>query len=85
MTDDTTSGAALQGGDGDARREAARLMGQASTEQKAAAARTNGRKGGRPKGIPASEETKRKISEARRRRDGPQAPEQVSRTLIQEG
>lgn len=67
MADDTTSGAALQGGDGDARREAARLMGQASTEQKAAAARTNGRKGGRPKGTPASEETKRKISEARRR------------------
>ena len=69
IADDTTSGAALQGGDGDARREAARLMGQASTDAKARAAQENGRKGGRPKGIPASEETKRRISESRRRND----------------
>ena len=67
MEDDTTSGMNLQGGDAAARREAARLMGQATTVQKATAARENGRRGGRPKGIPASEETRRKISEARRR------------------
>ena len=73
MEDDTTSGGDLQGGDADTRRLAARMMGQASTNAKAAAARANGKKGGRPKGIPASEETKRRISEARRRRSGPQA------------
>ena len=75
MAEDTTTGADLKGGDADARREAARLMGKATTEQKATAARANGRKGGRPKGIPASEETKRKISEARRR-DGPPSPQE---------
>ena len=67
MEDDTTSGGDLQGGDADTRRLAARMMGQASTNAKAAAARKNGKMGGRPKGIPASEETKRKISESRRR------------------
>ncbi|HLK59369.1 MAG TPA: hypothetical protein VKU00_22605, partial [Chthonomonadaceae bacterium] len=34
----------------EARREAARLLGQARTERKAAACRENGKKGGRPKG-----------------------------------
>ena len=67
MADEQRGGAALQGGDADARQEAARLMGQARTDAKTAAARENGKKGGRPKGIPASAETKRKISESRRR------------------
>ena len=52
----------------DALREAARLMGQVSTEAKAAAARENGKRGGRPKGIPMSAEARRKISEAKRTR-----------------
>jgi hypothetical protein len=52
------------------RNRAARLIGQARTEAKARAARENGRKGGRPPGIPVSEETKRKISEAMRNRAG---------------
>jgi DNA invertase Pin-like site-specific DNA recombinase len=55
-------------GDVDALREAARLMGQVSTQAKAAAARENGKRGGRPKGIPMSAETRRKIGEARRAR-----------------
>jgi hypothetical protein len=38
------SGAALQGGDSEARRVAARLMGSASTERKRAAAAVNGAK-----------------------------------------
>jgi DNA invertase Pin-like site-specific DNA recombinase len=46
--------------------EAARLLGQIRTVAKADAARSNGKKGGRPKGIPQSEETKRKISETKR-------------------
>lgn len=52
----------------DALREAARLMGQVSTQAKAAAARENGKRGGRPKGIPMSAEARRKIGEARRAR-----------------
>ena len=67
MAEETNSGADLQGGSADARRKAARLMGQASTDAKARAAKENGRKGGRPKGTPMSEEAKRKISAARRR------------------
>ena len=55
-------------GDMIALREAARLMGQVSTEAKAAAARENGKRGGRPKGIPMSAEARRKISEAKRAR-----------------
>lgn len=50
----------------DALREAARLMGQVTTQAKAAAARENGKLGGRPKGIPMSAEARRKISEAKR-------------------
>ena len=52
----------------DALHEAARLMGQVSTPAKAAAARENGKRGGRPKGIPMSAEARRKISETRRAR-----------------
>ena len=52
----------------EALREAARLMGQVSTQAKAAAARENGKRGGRPKGIPMSAEARRKISEAKRAR-----------------
>jgi len=52
----------------DARKEAARLMGMASTQAKAAAARENGKRGGRPKGIPMNAEGRRKISEAFRAR-----------------
>ena len=55
-------------GDMDALREAARLMSQVSTEAKAAAARENGKRGGRPKGIPMSAEARRKISETMRQR-----------------
>ena len=47
-------------------REAAKLMGQVSTQAKAAAARENGKRGGRPKGIPMSAEACRRISEAKR-------------------
>ena len=55
-------------GDMNALREAARLMGQVSTQAKAAAARENGKRGGRPKGIPMNAEGRRKISEAFRAR-----------------
>lgn len=61
-------------GNVDALREAARLMGQVSTQAKAAAARENGKRGGRPKGIPMSPEARRKISEAKRTRTA-QGPE----------
>lgn len=50
----------------EARAQAARLMGQVRSEAKARAARENGRRGGRPPGIPQSEETRRKISQAKR-------------------
>lgn len=52
-----------------ARREAARLLGKATSPAKTAAARANARKGGRPKGIRLSTETKQKISEAKRRKE----------------
>ena len=39
-------GAALQGGDAEARAEAARVMGQTRTERKAASSRENGKLGG---------------------------------------
>ncbi len=68
MPEKKPAGADLQGGDADARREAARLMGQASTEVKAQAARENGKRGGRPRGMVVSEETRRKISETKRLR-----------------
>ena len=53
--------------DTNALHEAAKLMGQVSTQAKAAAARENGKRGGRPKGIPMSPEARRKISESRRK------------------
>ena len=68
MPEEKPAGADLQGGDADARREAARLMGRASTETKAQAARENGKRGGRPRGMVVSEETRRKISETKRLR-----------------
>lgn len=49
------------------RSEAARLMGSARTAKKAAAAKVNAVKGGRPKGFIVSEETRRKMSEGIRR------------------
>ncbi len=55
-------------GDTNARSDAARLLGQFSTEAKAAAARENGKLGGRPKGIPMSAEARHKISAAKRAR-----------------
>lgn len=67
--DETTSGAALHNEDADARKEAARLLGQSRSEAKIRAARENGRKGGRPKGIPVSEETRKKMSESKKTRD----------------
>jgi len=55
--------------DQDLLREAARALGRRRSPKKSAAARKNGKKGGRPPGIPASEETKAKIraSQAQRR------------------
>lgn len=44
----------------EARSEAARLLGQAKTERKAAACQENGRKGGRPKKDREKEEAKAK-------------------------
>ena len=52
----------------EARREAARLMGLARTERKAASSRKNGQAGGRPKGSPMSEDAKARISAANRAR-----------------
>lgn len=69
MPDEKPTGADLRGADAETRREAARLMGQAATEAKAKAARENGKRGGRPKGMVVSEETRRKISESRRDRN----------------
>ena len=68
MLEKQPAGADLQSGDADARREAARLMGQVSTEAKTQAARDNGKRGGRPKGMVVSEETRRRISETKRLR-----------------
>ena len=69
MTEGSRSGAVLQGGNLEARQEAARIMGGVTSEAKTRAARENGKRGGRPKGIPASAETRRKLSEAKRKRD----------------
>ena len=74
MLEKQPAGADLQGGDADARREAARLMGQASTEAKVLAARENGKRGGRPKGMVVSEETRRRISETKRLRAAAASP-----------
>ncbi len=46
-----------------------RKGGAARSEAKTAAARENGKRGGRPVGTPQSEQTKRRISEARRKRN----------------
>jgi hypothetical protein len=52
----------------DQRREAARLLGRVRSEKKANAARENGKRGGRPRDYVVSEETRRRISEAAKRR-----------------
>lgn len=52
----------------DARREAARELGSATSDAKSQAARENGKRGGRPKGIAMSAETKLRISETKRRK-----------------
>jgi hypothetical protein len=54
--------------DADLRREAARLLGRVRSAAKTAAARRNAKRGGRPRGMRLSEETRRKISETKRRR-----------------
>ncbi len=79
MGDQQASATALEGDDLAARREAARLMGQVRTDAKATAARENGKRGGRPKGIPMSDETRRKISEAKRARAVGQVPQAHAR------
>ncbi len=66
MAEQQTNVAGVSVSGSDALHEAARLMGQVSTEAKAAAARENGKRGGRPKGIPMSAEARRKISESKR-------------------
>ncbi len=53
----------------EARKEAARMMGRAKSERKTEAARINAKKGGRPKGFSPSEESRRKQSEAMKRRN----------------
>jgi hypothetical protein len=63
-----TLGHQLQSGDEAARREAARVLGQAATQRKGVAARENGKKGGRPKGGATSEESRARMREAQRRR-----------------
>jgi len=49
------------------RSEAARSMGRARSDAKKAAVRRNGGLGGRPRGYRLSEESRRKISETKRR------------------
>ena len=49
--DEVRAGEALRLGAEDARREAARLMGSASTERKKASSAANGRLGGRPRSL----------------------------------
>lgn len=49
-------------------REAARIAGSKRTERKAATARENGKKGGRPAGTLASEETKLRMSNSQKAR-----------------
>ncbi len=84
MLEKQPAGADLQGGDADARREAARLMGQASTEAKVLAARENGKRGGRPKGMVVSAETRRKISETKRSRNMALASESSLESAVEE-
>lgn len=64
----------------EARRAAARAMGSAKTERKAAAVRANGAKGGRPPGQTLTEEqrAKMKASQAARRERERLAKEQAS-------
>lgn len=59
------AGKQLQGGDAEARREAARAMGSARTPAKSEAAK---RRNESRKGVPLSPETKQKLSEAQRLR-----------------
>lgn len=66
--EDGKAALAAKDASGDARSEAARLMGSVSTEAKAEAARANGRKGGRPAGTGQSPETRAKIAAAIRAR-----------------
>lgn len=54
--------------DAETRSEAARVMGQARSEKKAVAVRENGKLGGRPKNIPASDSVKKSVSEAQKLR-----------------
>ena len=65
-----SKGKKLQGGDLEARRHAAQVMGQARTKRKQEASRENGRLGGRPRGTgkPLSDETRAKQREAQRLR-----------------
>lgn len=65
---DAVASPALQGAADEARREAARLMGMARSAAKAAAARENGKAGGRKKGTPQSPETRAKIAAAMKAR-----------------
>lgn len=90
MPDENPMGSDLQSNDEEKRRSAARLMGQANTEAKAQAARENGKRGGRPKGMVVSEETRRKISEAKRQRRmgdevGQPGPEQPTKGPVEDG
>jgi hypothetical protein len=64
-------GAVIPGGDvidTEWRRMAARLMGSVRSEKKAAAARQNGKLGGRPKNYQVGEETRKRIADSMRRR-----------------
>jgi len=60
-----SGGAALHSESEEERREAASVLGKARTPAKVAASVENGKKGGRPKGIAQSPETKEKIRMAR--------------------
>ena len=69
MSTDNTPGNDLQGGDDDARRAAAALMGKSRTDKKIAAARINvARATDTLRGVPISEEHKAKLKVAQKER-----------------
>lgn len=68
MTDDEACDPACAESRDPALSDAARRMGQSTSDAKTIAARKNGQLGGRPKGMKLSDEVRRKISEGKRKR-----------------